>query len=79
MPLGTFHHATARNVMKVNVSESYFLEPLSRIHLAKNSTIFLLNEQGRPSSPNKHTSLGPERYPTSSIFETAHQNQALNT
>ncbi|WP_337032099.1 sensor histidine kinase [Paenibacillus illinoisensis] len=59
MPLGTFHHATARNVMKVNVSESYFLEPLSRIHLAKNSTIFLLNEQGRPLLSQQAHELGP--------------------
>lgn len=58
MPLGTFHHATARNVMKVNVSESYFLEPLSRIHLAKNSTIFLLNEQGRPLLSQQAHKLG---------------------
>ncbi|MBE7679075.1 sensor histidine kinase [Paenibacillus sp. P13VS] len=58
MPLGTFHHATARNVMKVNVSESYFLEPLSRIHLAKNSTIFLLNEQGRPLLSQQAHELG---------------------
>ncbi|MEO2203841.1 sensor histidine kinase [Paenibacillus pabuli] len=58
MPLGTFHHATARNVMKVNVSESYFLEPLSRIHLAKNSTIFLLNEQGQPLLSQQAHELG---------------------
>ncbi|MFS0869520.1 cache domain-containing sensor histidine kinase [Paenibacillus xylanilyticus] len=58
MPLGTFHHATARNVMKVNVSESYFLEPLSRIHLANNSTIFLLNEQGQPILSQKAHEFG---------------------
>ncbi|MCG7382357.1 sensor histidine kinase [Paenibacillus sp. ACRRY] len=58
MPLGTFHHATSRNVMKVNVSESYFLEPLSRIHLANNSTIFLLNEQGRPLLSQQAHELG---------------------
>lgn len=58
MPLGTFHHATAQNVMKVNVSESYFLEPLSRIHLAKNSTIFLLNEQGSPILSQQAHELG---------------------
>ncbi|MEK4435462.1 cache domain-containing sensor histidine kinase [Paenibacillus sp. FSL K6-2862] len=58
MPLGTFHHATTRNVMKVNVSESYFLEPLSRIHLANNSTIFLLNEQGRPLLSQQAHELG---------------------
>lgn len=58
MPIGTFHHATAQNVMKVNVSESYFLEPLTRIHLAKNSTIFLLNEQGSPILSQQAHELG---------------------
>ena len=60
MPIGTFHHATAQNVMKVNVSESYFLEPLTRIHLAKNSTIFLLNEQGSPILSQQAHELGTE-------------------
>lgn len=58
MPIGTFHHAAAQNVMKVNVSEAYFLEPLSRIHLAKNSTIFLLNEQGSPILSQQAHELG---------------------
>ncbi|GAE06048.1 cache domain-containing protein [Paenibacillus sp. JCM 10914] len=58
MPIGTFHHATARSVMKINVSESYFLEPLSRIHLAKSSTIFLFNEQGDPILSQQTQELG---------------------
>ncbi|WP_339302809.1 histidine kinase [Paenibacillus sp. FSL R5-0519] len=58
MPIGTFHHATAQNVMKVNVSESYFLEPLRRIHLAENSTIFLLGEQGNPILSQQVDTLG---------------------
>lgn len=58
MPIGTFHHATAQNVMKVNVSESYFLEPLRRIHLAENSTIFLLGEQGNPILSQQVDALG---------------------
>ncbi|MFH0070853.1 sensor histidine kinase, partial [Peribacillus sp. NPDC056705] len=58
MPIGTFHHATARSVMKINVSESYFLEPLSRIHLAKSSTIFLFNEQGEPILSQQTQELG---------------------
>ncbi|WP_145147124.1 sensor histidine kinase [Paenibacillus xylanexedens] len=58
MPIGTFHHATAKNVMKVNVSESYFLEPLRRIHLAENSTIFLLGEQGNPILSQQVDTLG---------------------
>lgn len=58
MPIGTFHHATAQNVMKVNVSESYFLEPLRRIHLAESSTIFLLGEQGNPILSQQVDTLG---------------------
>lgn len=58
MPIGTFHHATAQSVMKVNVSESYFLEPLRRIHLAESSTIFLLGEQGNPILSQQVDTLG---------------------
>ncbi|WKL01385.1 hypothetical protein Q0F98_32940 [Paenibacillus amylolyticus] len=58
MPIGTFHHAAAQSVMKVNVSESYFLEPLRRIHLAENSTIFLLGEQGNPILSQQVDTLG---------------------
>lgn len=32
MPIGTFEPSLARNVLKANVSASYFLEPLNRIH-----------------------------------------------
>ncbi|EHB63595.1 MULTISPECIES: cache domain-containing sensor histidine kinase [Paenibacillus] len=60
MPIGTFHHQAAQTVMKVNVSESYFLEPLNRIHLAKNSTIFLLNEKGGPILSQQAHELGAE-------------------
>ncbi|WDQ30293.1 histidine kinase [Paenibacillus marchantiae] len=60
MPIGTFHHATAQNVMKINVSESYFLEPLNRIHLAESSTIFLLGEQGGPILSQQANQLGAE-------------------
>ncbi|WP_339784232.1 histidine kinase [Paenibacillus sp. FSL R7-0313] len=58
MPIGTFHPAAAQSVMKVNVSESYFLEPLRRIHLAENSTIFLLGEQGNPILSQQVDALG---------------------
>lgn len=58
MPIGTFHHTKAQSVMKVNVSESYFLEPLRRIHLAESSTIFLLGEQGNPILSQQVDTLG---------------------
>ncbi|GAS81274.1 sensor histidine kinase [Paenibacillus amylolyticus] len=58
MPIGTFHHAKAQSLMKVNVSESYFLEPLRRIHLAESSTIFLLGEQGNPILSQQVDTLG---------------------
>ena len=58
MPVNTFHYAASDSVMKINVSESYFLEPLSRIHLASSSTIYLLNEQGQPLLSQQSGQLG---------------------
>ncbi|UJF33423.1 sensor histidine kinase [Paenibacillus hexagrammi] len=48
LPIGTFEPSIARNVMKVNVNEQFFLEPLNRIHLGDSGTIFLLDEEGQP-------------------------------
>jgi len=48
MPIGTFNPSLAHNVMKVNVSEAYFLEPLNRIHLGQSGTIYLLDQNGQP-------------------------------
>ena len=48
MPLDTFQPKFAKNVLKVNVNESYFLEPLNRIHLGQDGTIFLLDRYGQP-------------------------------
>ncbi|MFC3801819.1 sensor histidine kinase [Cohnella sp. GCM10012308] len=48
MPLGVFEPSQARNVLKVNVSADYFLEPLNRIHLGENGTIYLLDRGGSP-------------------------------
>ncbi|CAI6035877.1 cache domain-containing sensor histidine kinase [Cohnella sp. JJ-181] len=48
MPLGAFEPAQARNVLKVNVSADYFLEPLNRIHLGESGTIYLLDRGGSP-------------------------------
>ncbi|MCL6459447.1 MAG: sensor histidine kinase [Gorillibacterium sp.] len=47
-PIGTFEPSLAKNVMKVNVRADFLLEPLTRIHLGKSGTIFLLDENGRP-------------------------------
>ena len=58
MPIGSFHYGTAESLMKVNVSESYLLEPLNRIHLANESTIFLFNEQGNPILSQQPQQLG---------------------
>ncbi|WP_248927088.1 cache domain-containing sensor histidine kinase [Paenibacillus hamazuiensis] len=48
LPIGSFELSTAKNVMKINVSEDFFLEPLNRIHLGESGTIFLLDQDGRP-------------------------------
>lgn len=48
MPIGSFDQAHAKTVMKVNVSSDYFLQPLSRIHLGRSGTIYLLDQEGEP-------------------------------
>ncbi|MFX3633578.1 MAG: sensor histidine kinase [Candidatus Pristimantibacillus sp.] len=48
MPIGTFEPSHARNVMKININEDYFLEPLNRIHLGQSGTIYLLDHAGQP-------------------------------
>lgn len=48
MPIGTFEPSHARNVMKININEDYFLEPLNRIHLGQSGTIYLLDRLGQP-------------------------------
>lgn len=48
LPIGTFEPSLAKSVMKVNVSSDFFLEPLNRIHLGENGTMFLLDQDGRP-------------------------------
>lgn len=46
LPIGTFEPSQSRNMMKINVSSEFFLEPLNRIHLGEKGTIFLLDGQG---------------------------------
>lgn len=48
LPVGVLEPSQAKTVMKVNVSEDFFLEPLSRIHLGETGTIFLLDGEGSP-------------------------------
>lgn len=48
LPIGTFEPSLSKSVMKVNVSSDFFLEPLNRIHLGENGTIFLLDQDDRP-------------------------------
>lgn len=48
MPLGTFEPSMAQNIMKLNVNADYFREPLNRIHLGENGTIYLLDQEGTP-------------------------------
>ncbi|MNI02562.1 putative sensor-like histidine kinase [compost metagenome] len=48
LPIGTFEPSLSKNVLKVNVSSEFFLEPLSRIHLGESGTIFLLDQDGSP-------------------------------
>jgi len=48
LPIGTFEPSVAGSVMKVNVRADFFHEPLERIHLGENGSIFLLDEEGRP-------------------------------
>jgi len=48
MPIGSFHPAQTRSIMKVNVSADDFLEPLNRIHLGESGIIYLLDQHGRP-------------------------------
>lgn len=59
MPIGTFEPSKARNVMKVNVSSDFLLEPLNRIHLGESGNIYLLDQEGRPVLPQD----GFDRYP----------------
>jgi two-component system sensor histidine kinase YesM len=48
LPIGSFEPSLTRNVMKINVSSNFFLEPLKRIHLGESGTIYLLDQDGRP-------------------------------
>lgn len=48
LPVGTFEPSLSKSVLKVNVSENFFLEPLNRIHLGESGTIFLLDQNGQP-------------------------------
>lgn len=64
LPIGTFKPALADSVMKVNVRAEFFQQPLNRIHLGENGSIFLLDAEGRPM-------LQQEEY--HSISQTARQ------
>ncbi|MDP4098864.1 sensor histidine kinase [Paenibacillus sp. P96] len=57
MPIGHFEPGLAKTVMKVNISSSYLLDPLNRIHLGENDTIFLLNERLQPMLSQTEYSL----------------------
>jgi len=48
IPIGTFDPAQATTVMKVNIKTSYFMDILTRIHLGKHGTIYLLDQSGQP-------------------------------
>ncbi|MFB5760763.1 sensor histidine kinase [Paenibacillus medicaginis] len=56
MPIGHFEPSLAKTVMKVNISSSYLLDPLNRIHLGENGTIFLVNELLQPMLSQKQYS-----------------------
>jgi two-component system sensor histidine kinase YesM len=60
MPVGTFEPSLTRIVMKVNISSDFFLEPLNRIHLGDNGTIFLLDQDGRPMLAQNQYDSNPE-------------------
>jgi two-component system sensor histidine kinase YesM len=60
MPIGTFEPSLSRIVMKVNISSDFFLEPLNRIHLGDNGTIFLLDQNGRPMLSQSQYDSNPE-------------------
>jgi two-component system, sensor histidine kinase YesM len=53
LPIGTFEPLQARNMVKVNMSTDFFLEPLKRIHLGESGTIFLLDQHGSPILPQE--------------------------
>lgn len=48
IPIGTFGPEQSRSMMKVNVREEYFMDPLAQVHLGQHGTIFLLNGEGNP-------------------------------
>ncbi|MFC5447847.1 sensor histidine kinase [Paenibacillus aestuarii] len=60
MPIGTFEPTKARTMMKVNVSADFFLEPLNRIHLGEQGTIFLLDQNGQPILGQREYATHPE-------------------
>ncbi|MDQ1912156.1 sensor histidine kinase [Paenibacillus sp. GD4] len=53
LPIGTFEPLQSRNVIKVNMSTDFFLEPLNRIHLGESGTIFLLDQNGSQILPQE--------------------------
>jgi two-component system sensor histidine kinase YesM len=60
LPIGTFEPSLAKAVMKVNVSADFLLQPLNRVHLGDNGTIFLLDQQGRPMLSQTEYDSKPE-------------------
>lgn len=70
MPLGVFEPSQARNVLKVNVSADYFLEPLNRIHLGASGTIYLLDRGGSPLlSQSEYESRGEAQRQVEAVRE----------
>lgn len=47
MPLDTYNPAGADSFLKVSVTESYFLEPLERLHLGETGEIYLIDRNGQ--------------------------------
>jgi len=47
LPIGTFEPSRADTVMKVNVSATFFSEPLEHLHLGETGAIFLLDAERR--------------------------------
>ncbi|UQZ87596.1 hypothetical protein SK3146_06898 [Paenibacillus konkukensis] len=78
LPIGTFEPTLAKSVLKVNVSSDYFLEPLNRIHLGENGTIFLVDQDGRPIlSQEAEYDANPNLAPNVALARSAAESQGV--
>ncbi|MCM3634537.1 MULTISPECIES: cache domain-containing sensor histidine kinase [Paenibacillus] len=62
MPLDTYKPELANSFLKINVSETYFLEPLERLHLGETGQIYLIDRHGQMLLPGQSQSMDEHQY-----------------